>query len=312
MARTAFYAPAHRVMGRLPPGGSASSQPAYIAPSLDAVGNGVQDARLPWNSSSSGAAPQAIGFYDPGMHPVLDYVPATLGVVSIAAAQAGAVGNMTLVSASGAGIIVSSSPTLMFPSLLTAPTGTLFIDAIPVYQLFGNVGSPPQMTGFYDAATCGARAVAIHSAGDDHLATATVTGYDEYGYLTHSTVTLGNTATVNTTKTFKAVTQIALAGTLSGSNVSAGASDIYGLPFYASGQSAIWGFWNNAIIQGTGTFVAGVTTNPATALTGDVRGTWVPGSGSDGTKRLTLWQHPSLSRMISAGVNVGMFGVPQF
>lgn len=312
MARTALYAPAHRVMGRTAPGVGGAAQPPYVAPSLDVGGCGIQDARLPWNSAASASSPQAIGWMDPGYHPLLDVVPSTATVTAIAAAAAGVVGNMVLVSSSGAGITVSSSPTLMFPSLVTVPSGTLFIDSVPVYRFFGNVGAVPNLTGFYDAGTMLARAVAIHSAGDDHLGTATVTGYDMYGYLTHSTVTLGNNSTVNTTKCFKAVTQIALAGTLSGSNISAGQADIFELPFYASAQTAFFGFWNNAIVQGTGTFVAGVTTSPATALTGDVRGTWVPGSGSDGTKRLTLFQHPSIAQMISSGINIGMFGVAQF
>lgn len=298
-------------MGRVAPGAGGAAQPPYVGPSFDAVGNGVQDARLPWNSAASGTSPQVIGWMDPGYHPVLDFVPSQLSVVNIAAAAAGAVGNMVLVSSSGSGTIVSSSATLMFPSLNTVPSGSLFADAVPLYRFFGNVGTPPQLTGCYDAGTMGARAVAIHSAGADTGGTATVTGYDMYGYLIHSQVTLGSGSTVNTTKCFKAVTQITLAGTLSGSNVGAGWSDIYELPFYTNGQTTFWGFWNNAIVQGTGTFVAGVTST-ASATTGDVRGTWVPGSGSDGTKRLTLWQHPVISTMVSSGVNIGMFGVNQF
>ena len=309
MARTALNAPAHRVMQRMPLG---IAQPPFIAPSFDAVGSGVQDARLPWNAGGgSSTVPQIVGWYDGEGHPVLDLVPATASTTNIAAAAAGVVGKMVLVSTSGSGVVVSSAAQVLLPALTTLPSGTVFIGAQPVYQSFGNVGTPPQLTMAYDAGTMLGRAVAIHSAGDDHLATATVAGWDVYGYPTTSTVTLGNIATVNTTKTFIAVASITLAGTLSGANVSAGAADIFGLPFYASAQSAIWGFWNNAIIQGAGTFVAGVTTSPATALTGDVRGTYVPASASDGTKRLTLWQHPSLARMIAAGINVGMFGVAQ-
>jgi hypothetical protein len=311
MARSAAYAPFHRIMGRVATGSGGAAQPPYIGPSFDAVGNGLQDARLPWNSAASGTSPQVIGWMDPGYHPLLDYVPATLGVVSIAAAAAGAAGPVVLVSSSGAGIIVSSSATLMFPSLVTVPSGTLFIDAVPIYRFFGNVGTPPQLTGCYDAATMGARAVAIHSAGNDSGGTGTVVGWDMYGFPIHQTVTLGSTSTVNTTKCFKAVASVTLAGTLSGSNVSVGVSDIYEIPFYCAGSSQIWGYWNNLILYGTGTFVAGVTST-ASATTGDVRGTFLVGSASDGSKRLTLSAHPSISTMISAGVNIGMFGVAQF
>lgn len=311
MARTSLNAPAHRVMQRMPLG---TSQPPFIAPSFDAVGAGIQDARLPWNTGgASSSVPQVVGWYDGAGHPVLDVVPATASVVNISAAAVPTSGvPLTLVNASGSGVVISTSPQLMLPALTTLPTGTLFIGAQPVYETFGNVGSPPQTTVAYDAGTMLGRAVSIHSVGNDSGATVTVVGWDIYGYLTHATLTMATAGnTVTTTKTFIAIQSITPNGTLSGSNVSAGVSDVFGLPFYASAQSAIWGFFNNAIIQGVGTFVAGVTTSPATALTGDVRGTYAPGA-SDGTKRLTLWQHPSLARMIAAGINVGMFGVAQF
>lgn len=311
MARTALNAPAHRVMQRMPPG---ISQPPFIAPSFDAVGSGFQDARLPWNTGGAGSTvPQVIGWYGGGQHPLLDVVPATASTTNLAAAQVPTAGTaLTLVTSSGSGVVVSSAAQVLLPALTTLPKGTCFIGAQPVYQLFGNVGTPPQMTACYDAGTMLGRSVAIHSVGDDSGGTATVVGWDIYGYLTHATLTLAAIGTVNTTKTFIAVQSVTPNGTLSGSNISVGVADIFGLPLYASAQSAIWGFWNNAIIQGAGTFVAGVTTSPATAATGDVRGTYVPASSSDGTKRLTLWQHPSLARMVAAGINVGMFGVAQF
>jgi hypothetical protein len=80
---------------------------------------------------------------------------------------------------------------------------------------------------------------------------------------------------------------------------------------YAAAASSVWGFWNSLIVTGTGTFTAGVTTTPS-ATTGDVRGTYLVGSASDGTKRMTLWQHPVLPAMITSGINAGLFGAAQF
>ncbi len=297
-------------MGRIPPGAGGAAQPPAVAPSFDVGGSGIQDARLPWNSGSSTSGAQIVGFVDLGAHPVVDVAPSTASIVSIVAAAVPVAGTpMTLVSSSALGITVSSAAILALPSLVTIPKGSLFIDGVLAYNAFG---IDTQRTVAYSAATMLGRCLAVHSAGDDHLATMTIVGFDCYGYTIHDTITLGNNATVNTTKAFKGVYSATPAGTLSGSNVGIGQADIYGLPIYSSAQQSIWGFFNNAIIQGTGTFVAGVTTNPATALTGDVRGTWVPGSASDGTKRLTLWQHPILATMVSAGINVGTFGVPQF
>lgn len=304
MARTAFYGPAHRVMNRLFPG---ASQSADAAPSLDMGGSGIQDSRLPWNTANSATGAQVIGW--PGnLHPVIDFVPATLGVVSIAAGQVPVAGTkLVLVSSTGAGIVVSSSALLCFPSLNTIPAGSLFVDVAMVYQRFGSAN----FTLFYDAATMVGRNIAIHSAGDDHLATATVVGWDCYGYVMHETITLGNNATVNGKKAFKAIASITPAGTLSGSNVNVGVGDSYGLPLYGGSTVPFFGFWNNLITTGTGTYTAGVTTT-ASATTGDVRGTFLPASASDGTKRMTLFQHPVISAMASSGINVGLFGVPQF
>lgn len=317
MARTAFYAPAHRVMGRVPPGSGGSAQPSWIAPSMDAVGHGIQDARWPWNQGSNANVPNVVGWYDPGCHPVLDLVPSALTTTAIAAAQVPTAGvALTLVSSSGAGITVSSSATYMLPSGNTIASGTLFIDSVPVYRTFGlTTGSNEYSnTVCYDAATMLGRAVAIRSVGDDSGATFVVAGYDIYGYPLSETITgsSGAPGTANGKKAFKAVTSVTPAGTLSGSNVSVGQSDIFGLPILATAQSALVGYWNNLILYGTGTFVAAVLTSPATATTGDVRGTLVPGSASDGSKRLTLFQHPSLSQMITSGINIGMFGVTPF
>jgi hypothetical protein len=57
--------------------------------------------------------------------------------------------------------------------------------------------------------------------------------------------------------------------------------------------------------------VAGVTST-SSASTGDVNGTYLPGSAADGTKRLQVWMHPDMPSMITSGINIGMFGVAEF
>jgi len=300
-------------MGRVAPGSGAAAQPPLVAPSVDCAGAGTQDARWPWNSGSTSSSPEAVGWYQTGVHPVLDVVPATATTTSLAAAQVPVAATpLTLVSSSGAGIVVSNAAWVAMPSGNTIASGSLFVDSVPVYQKFGVTSGEAGNTWFYDAATMLSRCVRIHSVGDDSNATFTVAGYDIYGYPLTATVTgatAGNDAV--TLKAFKVITSITPAGTLSGSNVSAGLVDTIGLPLYAAGASSLWGFWNNLIITGAGTFTAGVTTNPSTALLGDVRGTYVLGSASDASKRLTLYQRPSLAQMIAGGINAGMFGVAQ-
>jgi hypothetical protein len=58
-----------------------------------------------------------------------------------------------------------------------------------------------------------------------------------------------------------------------------------------------------------GTFTAPDTTSPATATTGDVRGTYAVPSASDGTKRLVVFETISAANISSAA---GIFGVTQY
>lgn len=312
MARTALYAPAHRVMGRNPVGSrSGASQPPTVSMSFDCGGTGIQDSRWLWNAGSSPFAPQVIGWPDPGLYPVLDFVPATLAAAAFAAAQIPVVGTpMTLVASSGAGVIVPTTPTQMFPGGQLVPVTGRFVQAVPIYQKFG---FGKQQAYAYDSATMVERCITVTSVGNDSTATIMLTGVDQYGYLMRQQMTMGSGAAVTTTKAFKALLSAVCSGTLSGSNVSIGTSDTFGLPFYAAQSSQIYGFYNNLILYGTGTFVAGVTTIPSTVLLGDTCGTWIPASASDGAKRITLFQRPWIPQMTNPtyGLNQGMFGVTQ-
>src|SRR5690348_17692515 len=62
------------------------------------------------------------------------------------------------------------------------PRSTLF----PYTTLFRSGVSP------YDPRTMASRTLQFTSVGDDHLATAAVVGYDQFGFLIHETVTLAN------------------------------------------------------------------------------------------------------------------------
>jgi hypothetical protein len=131
------------------------------------------------------------------------------------------------------------------------------------------------------------RAVSVVSSGaGDTTQTVTVTGTDIYGAAMTQTLTLNGTTTVNGTKAFKTITQVAVSAALAG-NLSVGDTDIIGIPFRCVNRSVVQTFWDTAFVT-TGTFVAAVATTPS-ATTGDVRGTFVPPAATNGSRRLVLW-----------------------
>jgi hypothetical protein len=299
-------------MGRNPIGNRlGASQPPTVSMSFDAGGTGIQDSRWLWNAGTSATAPQVIGWPDPGLYPVLDVVPPALAAAALAASAVPVAGTpVTLVPASGAGVIVPTVPVTMFPGGTVVPTTGRFIQAIPIYNEFGY---GKQQAYAYDPATMLERCITVTSVGNDSAATILLTGVDQYGYLMTQRLTMGSGATVTSTKAFKALISAVCTGTLSGSAITIGTSDALGLPFYAAQQSQLTGYYNNAILYGIGTFVAGVTTIPSTPLLGDTCGTWIPPSATDGAKRLTLFMRPWTPQMVNPtyGLNQGLFGVQQ-
>jgi hypothetical protein len=315
MARTALYAPAHRVMGRPIPFAGALAQPPTVGPSADCAFAGVQDARLQWKAGFSTTVPEVMMWPDLAAYPQIDQVPSTAAAATIVAAAIPVSGTpMTLIPTTGGGITVGGGPAVTLSGLYQTTGAERWVDGPPVYRMFGQ---GRQLTGCYDGTTMLARALRVTSVGNDSSATVTITGLDMYGYLIHNTFTMANAGSVVSNKCFKAVISVVCNGTLSGSNVSVGQADVFALPFYCNALPNLEGFWNNSQHYNTGTLVNGVTTSPPTALTGDPRGTWAPPNASDGTKRWTLYMHPVLLAMLptwtgasSYGINVGMFGQP--
>ena len=140
----------------------------------------------------------------------------------------------------------------------------------------------------------------------------TVTGLDVYGQAMTDVIQTGTvqSTTVNGEKAFFQVTGVAVAGAVGGT-VAVGTTDILGSPVRITdaGYIARSG-WDGALADDAGTFVAAVTTT-ATTTSGDVRGTYVPSSAPNGTRRLVMG---ILVPAIAAGPNatrVGALGVTQ-
>ena len=149
----------------------------------------------------------------------------------------------------------------------------------------------------------------VSSNAGDTTQTVTFYGFDEYGQAMTQTVTLNGTNRVPTTKAFKRVSRIAVSAATTG-NVSAGTTDTIGLPYRLLSKDYIT-FNYNATVGLLAAVTAAVLTSPATAATGDVRGTIALASASDGSKRLVaMIALPAIACGPNA-TRIGALGVTQ-
>ncbi len=272
------------------------------------MGLGILDSRWPYTYVPGNAQSNARGWWGDDNIVILNQVPSTASTTTIAGAAAGVLGKMALVSSSGGGITVGQSVT-------RADTGAVVTGLLAIDGAMGVVNLTPAQNGpagnqMWDPTKALARTVQIQSSGDDHSATATVRGFDVYSYPVTETITLTNTSTATGKKAFKYILSITLAGTLSGSNVSAGQSDIIGLMLRSDLYQLSTFYWPDATLISSSTgFTAAVTTSPATATTGDVRGTYTLQTASNATRRLVIFNTLSVGNV---GTTTGLTGVTQF
>jgi hypothetical protein len=235
----------------------------------------------------------------------LNQAPATKGTAKIVALANVSSGVAMTLAAASTGITVLAAATLQFPSLLS-PAAGLVIDGAQALKRFGRSG----FTAFYDRTTMVGRALSVTGvsggAGGDFI----ISGYDAYGYALTEKITCGaGVNTVNGKKAFKIVTSVVPQFT-DAHNYSVGTLDIFGLPIRANSFGEVLIHWNDALMTASTGFVAGVATDPATNVTGDVRGTYAVQDAADGTKKLVVRVAPSLT-LVQANPTTGLFGIAQ-
>lgn len=302
------------VFGQNPPvapGAAPDSYNADRAPSMSDLGAGLLDPQYGYKMGGGGSgasSPQGspLAFqYCPGVnYAVLDQVPSVATSANIAALQNTTSGTpLTLVSATGAGITAMTVALFITPTGLTVPA-CLAIDGLPAWIVFGQSG----VIQGWDPTKSLARAVSVTGVTSGAGGAFLVSGYDYRGYPQTETITAGaGVNTVNGKKAFKFVKSVTPQFT-DAHNYSVGTADVYGLPLRADVYGYVNATFNNAPVTSP-TFVAADTTSPATAATGDVRGTIV--AASDGTKRLQVMQgiSPANLAALTPTSYVGMFGV---
>lgn len=306
-APTGFTAPAHILQKRMPPGSGGPGP--YDAPSMVYLGQGLQDGRLPYNEANSPTGAGILGWQGAGSIKVISAAPSAISTTNMAAAQHTTSGTpLTLVTATGAGItVIPAGGQLSFPFLNTIPAGALAIDGAQGLTRFGLGFS----TAFYNPSSAICRAVSVTAGAGATGGAVTIRGYDFYGQAMSQTVATVASTTVTTTKAFKYVVSATPAFTDGTGNYSVGTSDVFGLPLAADFFADVDVYWNNALVVASN-FTPAVVTSPATATTGDTRGTISGQTGaSNGTIRLDAFVAPSLSRLAQVPAWVGEFGVLQ-
>jgi hypothetical protein len=303
MAGTAFKGPLV-VYGTRPPLGSGGSENPALAPSLFWGGSNLYDPRAGYNQTKAGA----IGM-GAGPSALINQVPSAISAVNIAASQTPGSAALTLVSSTGAGITVLAAATTVWASGNVIPAGSLAIDGAPGLVSFGSnseAGSYSYVS-MYDPTKSIARNIRITSGGNDSGITFDVAGYDLYGYPQTENITGANAGVASGKKAFKFVTSITPSGAVA-TTASAGTGDVYGLPMLSSFWGDVDVIWNGARVTASTGYLAADTTSPATATTGDTRGTYaVQGAASNGTLRLMVYVSPSVNNLALG--NTGLFGV---
>lgn len=114
-------------------------------------------------------------------------------------------------------------------------------------------------------------------------------GLSSYKEPTTATVSsTAGTGIYTSTQTMRFVRSVTVSGnTVSG--IALGTADTFEFPFRVNNFGDVVLNWNNTLITATTGFTAAVTTSPATATTGDTRGTYAVQSASDGVKRLNAF-----------------------
>lgn len=306
MAITAFSGPLV-ISGQRPAidGGVPPDYNQDAAPSLFYMGGGLLDPRFGYFGHGQNGY-RALGFQSSDRIPVIDVAVAALAANNIAASQAAVSGTpLTLVSATGAGVVVLAAALLVMPSQNTVPKNALALDVAPGIVTFGSASGG---MGFYDPTKAIARNVRVTTNGDDSSGFYNIAGYDVYGYPMTERLAGVSSGIVSGKKAFKFITSITPSGTVNSAGVVVGTGDVIGLPIRADTFGDIIVNYPSTLITATTGFTAAVTTSPATNLTGDVRGTYALQTASTGgTNRLQISVTPKLANLSITG----LFGVTQ-
>lgn len=236
----------------------------------------------------------------------IDAVPAAVNTTCVAASQS-TVANVALASASNAtaNLVVGVSYTNINTGAIV--TGAVAIEcpnatATNPFVPYGSQSVAGQSgVNVWGPDRCLGRVITVTTGGTDSGKTLTISGADCYGVPITQTLSLANTSAVSTTKAFKYINS-AVASTAVATTITLGVGTVFGLPIRADNLNYVDILHNTS----SATAITAAVTSTATALTGDVRGTFI--AAVTGTSQLTAYQATPFGALTSAA---GLIGVAQ-
>lgn len=237
-------------------------------------------------------------------------VLATTGTVSQGTAVGTQIASQLTGGTGGQGV----AGTYQTTTNLTATSGTVTLAyQTPSQCIVLNNAQTPGVVLWNPAAIAG-RAVAVTAAASATATTATVNGYDCYGFPMTEAITLTAGSQVSGKKAFKYIKSVVLNAADATHAYSVDTTDVFGLPLrsdtfgdilvnYAASLTA------TTLITAATNYVASDRTT-ATSTTGDVRGTFGAFTSGTGANKLVVRQSPQ-SYMVQTA-NPGLFGVTQY
>ena len=197
---------------------------------------------------------------------------------------------------------------------LTVTSGTVTLALPNPYQCSVPFGQPSSIYLWNPQALIG-RAVAVTAASGATYATATVSGYDIYGFPMVEAITITAGSQVSGKKAFRYIKSVVLLGGSADTThaYSVDTTDVFGLPLRSDSFGDITVNYATALNLVTG-ITAATSYLPsdrtvATSTTGDVRGTYAAFTSSTGANKLVIRQSP---QAYNIGSNAGLFGVTQY
>lgn len=182
-------------------------------------------------------------------------------------------------------------------------------------------GSSGTIQLYNPAATCSRVLVITPNTTSTATVTFTIVGADVYGQSMTEQITIANAsaAAVNGLKAWKFIKTISASGSGGAITYSVGTTATVGFPLRSDNFTAVAGveydislYFNSAVVVVTTGYTPANALPPATAITGDVRGTYTLQTVPNGTLRLIATQSPNPAAMGVGTLGVGLFGIPHY